>query len=63
MKIKEIKIGPGIIISIIAALAGLVYYIGWGLYYHVWADIGIYSITAFLMGIGIVGTLLSITKS
>ena len=63
MKIKEIKIGPGIIISIIAALAGLVYYIGWGLYYHVWADIGIYSVTAFLMGIGIVGTLLSITKS
>jgi len=63
MKIKEIKWNAGLIISIIVAIAGLVYYIGWGMHYHVWTDIGIYSVTVFLMGIGIIGSLISITKS
>ena len=63
MKEEKIKINVGLVLSIIVAIAGLIYYIGWGIHYHKWADIGIYSITVFLMGIGIIGSLLSITKS
>jgi len=60
---KEIKITPGLIISLLAILAGIIYYAAWGAYYHVWADIGIYSVTAFLISLGILGTMASIIKS
>ncbi|MCD6222092.1 MAG: hypothetical protein J7K12_00190 [Thermoplasmata archaeon] len=65
IKMKEIKIklSWGLVLSVLAILAGIVYYIAWGIHYHVWADIGIYSITAFLVSLGILGSMASIFKS
>ncbi len=63
INMKEIKISPGLVLSLLAILAGVIYYIAWGIYYHVWADIGIYSITAFLIASGLLGSIASITKS
>ena len=64
-KMKEIKIklGWGLVLSMLTILAGIVYYIAWGIHYHVWADIGIYSITAFLISLGVLGSMASILKS
>lgn len=62
-EIKEIKISAGLVLSILAILAGITYYIAWGIHYHVWADIGIYSVTAFLVALGILGSMASILKS
>ncbi len=60
---KEIKINAGLVLSILAILIGIIYYIGWGIHYHVWADIGIYSVTAFFVALGILGSMASIMKS
>jgi len=40
------------------ALLGLGIYLYWGVVFGVWVDIGLYSITALLLGFGIVGYLL-----
>jgi len=48
------------ILSLIAILAGLIFYIYWGLRYGVWIDEGIYSITIFLVLSGVCGVLLSL---
>ena len=65
IKMKEIKIKLSwkLVLSVLAILAGIVYYIAWGIHYHVWAGIGIYSITAFLVSLGILGSMASIFKS
>lgn len=63
MKEIKIKLSWGLVLSVLAILAGIVYYIAWGIHYHVWADIGIYSITAFLVSLGILGSMASIFKS
>ena len=63
MKEIKIKLSWGLVLSIIAILAGIVYYIAWGVHYHVWADLGIYSVTAFLVSLGVLGSMASIFKS
>ena len=47
------------ILSLLFLIAGIMFYLSWGITYGVWADIGIYSITIVFVLSGIVGTLLS----
>jgi hypothetical protein len=49
------------IVALIVLIAGLLFYIYWGLRFNVWADIGIYSITIILVLGGFFGTILSLT--
>ncbi|MFH1100996.1 MAG: hypothetical protein V1726_03045 [Methanobacteriota archaeon] len=49
------------ILSLLMLIAGIIFYILWGTYYGVWADIGIYSITAVFVVAGLFGTLLSLS--
>ncbi len=48
------------ILSLLALVAGIVFYVYWGIRYGVWADISIYSITIVLVFSGVCGTLLSL---
>jgi hypothetical protein len=47
------------ILSLLAIIAGIIFYVYWGITYGVWADIGIYSITIVLVLSGVCGILLS----
>lgn len=47
-----------LIASLLAIAIGLIFYIGWGINYGVWADIGIYSVSVFFIGLGVLGTIL-----
>lgn len=50
------------ILSGLLFLAGIGFYIFWGIRFGVWADIGIYSVSiVFILG-GIIGALLSLYK-
>jgi hypothetical protein len=49
------------IVTLIILIAGLLFYIGWGLRYNVWVDVGIYSLTIVLVLTGLLGTILSLT--
>ncbi len=48
------------IISLLALIAGITFYLYWGSRYGVWFDIGSYSITIVLILSGVAGTLLSL---
>ncbi len=48
------------ILSLLFIIAGLSHYIYWGTRYNVWYDIGIYSLTIFLVAPGILGLILSL---
>ena len=58
MKFK-IKINLLSILSILSLLVGVLFYIYWGTYYGVWADIGIYSFTIVFVLAGIFGLLIA----
>ena len=47
------------ILSLLFLIAGILFYISWGITYGVWADIGIYSVTSVFVLAGIIGMLLS----
>jgi hypothetical protein len=49
------------IFALIILIAGLLFYITWGLRYGVWVDIGTYSITIILVLGGILGTIVSLS--
>ena len=49
------------IFALIVLIAGLLFYISWGLRYGVWVDIGIYSITIVLVLGGLLGAILSLS--
>ena len=51
------------ILALIMLIAGILFYISWGIIYGLWADIGIYSITIVLVLPGIVGLILSILEN
>jgi hypothetical protein len=51
------------IASLLLLLAGVLFYIYWGVTYGVWADIGIYSITLIFVLFGIFGLLVSLLES
>ena len=48
---------PRIFYTILFML-GVGLYLGWGLLFNVWFDLGVYSISAILTGFGLVGMLL-----
>ena len=50
------------ILSLLLLIAGILFYIYWGVTYGVWADIGIYSITIVFVLAGLFGTLLSLLE-
>ncbi len=60
MNIKDIN--EWTILSILLLLAGILFYIYWGITYNVWTDIGIYSIAIFLVFSGFCGFLLSFIR-
>ena len=60
MEISMKNINAYTIFALIVLIAGLLFYISWGLRYGVWADIGIYSITIVLVLGGLLGVILSL---
>ena len=48
------------ILSVIIFLIGIIFYVSWGIGYGVWADVGIYSITIFLVLGGLLGTIITL---
>ena len=50
------------VLSLLLLLAGIIFYIYWGIRYGVWVDIGIYSITIVFVLAGIFGTVLSLLE-
>lgn len=48
------------VLSIIFIIAGLLFYISWGVKYGVWYDIGIYSVTILFTIGGVCGVVLSL---
>ena len=51
------------VLSLLLLIAGILFYIYWGVTYGVWADIGIYSITIVFVLAGIFGTILSLLEN
>ena len=50
------------ILSLLLLIAGILFYIYWGITYGVWADIGIYSVTIVFVLAGLLGMLLSLLE-
>jgi hypothetical protein len=50
------------VLSLLLLLAGILFYIYWGLTYGVWANIGIYSITIVFVLAGLFGMILSLLE-
>jgi hypothetical protein len=50
------------VLSLLLLIAGVLFYIYWGVTYGVWANIGIYSITIVFVLAGIFGMLLSLLE-
>ena len=61
MKLSLRNINIYTIFALIILIAGLLFYITWGLRYGVWVDIGTYSITIILVLGGILGTIVSLS--
>jgi len=51
------------VISLLLLLSGILFYIYWGLRFGVWVDIGIYSITIFLVVGGLLGILVTLHET
>ena len=50
------------LISGLFLLAGILFYIYWGIRYGVWADIGVYALTIFFVLAGVLGLLLTLLE-
>ena len=50
------------LISVLAIIAGLGFYLYWGSKYGIWYDIGIYSITIVFVLPGVIGTILTLLE-
>jgi len=61
MELSMKNINVYTIFALIVLIAGLLFYISWGLRYGVWVDIGIYSITIVLVLGGLLGAILSLS--
>ncbi|RLF33781.1 MAG: hypothetical protein DRN07_01675 [Thermoplasmata archaeon] len=62
MEIGDMKVDAKFVLSILSLIIGIVFYLLWGLTYGVWADVGIYSVTAVFVILGLIGLLLIRTK-
>ncbi len=61
MKLSIKNINAYTIFALLVLIAGLLFYIGWGVRYGVWSDVGIYSLTIVLVLGGLLGTIISLT--
>ena len=61
MKLSLRNINIYTIFALIILIAGLLFYITWGLRYGVWVDVGIYSITIVLVLGGLLGAIISLS--
>jgi hypothetical protein len=61
MELSMKNINAYTIFALIVLIAGLLFYISWGLRYGVWVDMGIYSITIVLVLGGLLGAILSLS--
>jgi hypothetical protein len=61
MELSMKNINAYTIFALIVLIAGLLFYISWGLRYGVWVDIGIYAITIVLVLGGLLGAILSLS--
>lgn len=43
---------------VLLLVAGILLYLGWGLMFGAWSDVGLYSVVVLLVGFGLVGTIL-----
>lgn len=57
MEKAKFKMDLKFIVSAIALITGILFYIIWGITYNVWADVGIYSVSIVLIGFGVLGLL------
>jgi len=60
IKINMEKFNIFTIISVLALIGGILFYISWGIRFGVWYDVGIYSITIVFVLAGILGILLTL---
>ena len=60
MELSLKNINAYTIFALIVLIAGILFYISWGLRYGVWVDVGIYSITIVLVLGGLFGMILSL---
>ena len=60
MELSLKNINAYTIFALIVLIAGILFYISWGLRYGVWVDVGVYSITIVLVLGGLLGVILSI---
>lgn len=51
-----------LLFSFLVLIAGLALYLGWAASYDAWTDIGLYSISAPIIGFGLVGVFLFTRK-
>ncbi len=51
-----------LLFCILVLIAGLALYLGWAASYDAWTDIGLYSISAPIIGFGLVGVFLFTRK-
>ncbi len=58
MDIRNINVVT--VISFLMFLAGILFYIYWGMRFGVWADVGIYSITVIFVLSGLLGMIISL---
>ena len=61
MELSMRKINAYTIFALLVLIAGILFYISWGLHYGIWVDIGIYSITTVLVLGGLLGAILSLS--
>jgi len=63
IKLDLKKLNIFTIISLMLLLAGILFYIYWGIRFGVWSDVGIYSITiVFVLG-GLLGTIITLMET
>ena len=57
---EEVKIPAGVsrIFYTILFMLGVGLYLGWGILFNVWLDVGVYSLSILLIGFGLTGMLL-----
>jgi hypothetical protein len=62
MEIKKIEINVKSVLSLIAIIIGILFYLLWGITYNIWADVGIYSVSAIFIVLGVLGLLFAREK-
>lgn len=58
MKTLNLPLNLATILYYSIFVLGILFYVSWGILYGEWTDIGVYSITAILMGFGFIGMVL-----